>query len=99
MVEEQIMSNVCAEDDPDILKALDGEQLKYKERILKFNDYNWKQERIMLITPTTIINIKSKKVVRREISIKHLQGITINLQKQSEMVIHVEGEPDLRFLT
>ena len=60
-MDEQIMSYFCAEDDPDILKALDGEELKYKERILKFNDYNWKQERIMLITPTTIINVKSKK--------------------------------------
>jgi hypothetical protein len=30
------------EDCPFLLKALDGEELKYKERILKFNEYNWK---------------------------------------------------------
>lgn len=28
--------------DPDILRHLDGEVLKYAERILKFNEYNWK---------------------------------------------------------
>lgn len=37
--------------------------------------------------------------MRREIEIKNLTGITINLQNQSEVVIHVENEVDLRFLT
>ena len=78
------------EDDPVILKALAGEELMYKERILKYNEYNWKQERMLVISPTRIINIKSKKIVRREILIKSLSGITINLQNQGETVIHVE---------
>ena len=87
------------EDDPVILKALDGEELMYKERILKYNDYNWKQERMLIISSTRIINIKSKKIVRREVLIKNLSGITINLQNQGETVIHVEDQTDIRFLT
>ena len=52
------MSSDEIKKDPEILKHLDGEVLIYVSRILKFNEYNWKQERIILITPTVIKNVK-----------------------------------------
>lgn len=66
---------------------------------MKFNDFNWRQQRIIIITPDSILNIKSKKVLRRKISIKDLSGITISLLKANEIVIHVNNEMDIRFLT
>lgn len=73
------LSSSEIQEDPEINKHLDGEELKYVERILKFNEYNWKQERIIMITPTLIKNVKQKTIIRREIKIKNLTGITINL--------------------
>lgn len=69
------------------------------ERVNKFNDFNWRQQRIIVITTDSILNIKSKKVLRRKIQIKDLSGITINLQKANEIVIHVNNEIDIRMLT
>jgi len=45
------------------------------------------------------MNIKARKILRRKILIKNLSGITINLQKANEIVIHVIDEMDLRLLT
>ena len=52
------MSSDELQKDPDIIKHLDGEEVKYVERVLKFNDYKFKQERILMITPTRIKNLK-----------------------------------------
>lgn len=38
-------------------------------------------------------------MLRRKISIKDLSGITISLLKANEIVIHVNNEMDIRFLT
>ena len=66
---------------------------------MKFNDFNGKQQRIIVITAESILNIKSKKILRRQTHIKNLSGITINLQKANEIVIHVNDEMDIRMLT
>jgi hypothetical protein len=66
---------------------------------MKFNDFNWKWLRILVITPDSILIIKSKKVLRRRIVIKNLSGITLNLLKANEIVIHVNDEMDVRMLT
>jgi len=52
-----------------------------------------------VITPDSILNIKSKKVLRRSILIKNLSGITINLTKANEILLHVIDEVDFRMLT
>ena len=55
-----------------------------------------KQERILLITNQFILNIKQKKIVRRQVEIKNLNGITFNLNNNQEILLHIKREADLR---
>lgn len=85
--------------DPDVLELAEGQQIMMVDRVLKFNEYNWKQERIFVITQTSMLNIKQKKNLRRTIKLKDICGITINLSNPKELVIHINNEIDLRFLS
>jgi hypothetical protein len=65
----------------------------------KYNKFKIKQERILLITNQFIFNIKQKKIIRRSIKITSLNGVTINLKKNQEILLHVKGEVDIRLKT
>jgi len=60
---------------------------------------NWKEKRFIVITNDSIYCVKKRKEIKREIKIIHLSGITINLSRPSEIVMHVSKELDLRLLT
>lgn len=66
---------------------------------MKYNEYKMKQERYLVVTDDHVLSLKQKKHLRRSVPIRQLQGITINLQKSKEMVIHIESQKDMRFLT
>lgn len=85
--------------DPMILKHVGSNQeVLFVEQVSKFNDYNWKQSRVLVVTKTKILSLKQKRFLRREVVIKNLQGVTINLKHPQEVVLHVQNEPDLRFM-
>lgn len=58
-----------------------------------------KQDRYLIITSNKIYSLKKKKNVRRMIKIKNLKGVTINLNKPNELVIHINNEIDIRLLS
>lgn len=65
-------------------------------KVMKWNKYNWQQERNFVLTNQNIYNFNKKKL-RRMIPIGNLNGITKNMsQKSQEFVIHVKNESDYR---
>jgi len=66
---ETIRDNLNLANDPEIKKLIDKdgkllktfiERLLFSGKIHKFNPMNWKQERTMIITNKSIMNLKSK---------------------------------------
>lgn len=84
--------------EPEIKKLLDpDEKLLFSSTIFKFNHYNWKQERNILITDKYIYNLK-KKSLKRRINLLSVGATTISESKESqEFVIHVPSEYDYRY--
>ena len=75
----------------------------------KYNKFDWKQERSLVITEKHIYTFKAKskfdfdlfnllsKELRRKISIMQIAGLTVSKDPESsEMVVHVRMEHDLR---
>jgi hypothetical protein len=84
--------------DPEILKQLvrADDVLQMSCKVKKWNKYNMRQERNLVVSDMLIYNFK-QKTLRRSIDIHILTGITKNLNQGSiEYVIHVKDEPDIR---
>ena len=62
------------------------EEIQFSDKIYKINKYNWKQERIIIITDKAIYNLK-KDTLKRRIDLKALIGITIS-KNSEEFVLH-----------
>ena len=62
------------------------EEIQFSDKIYKINKYNWKQERIIIITDKAIYNLK-KETLKRRIDLKALIGITIS-KNSEEFVLH-----------
>ena len=62
------------------------EEIQFSDKIYKINRYNWKQERIIIITDKAIYNLK-KDTLKRRIDLKALIGITIS-KNSEEFVLH-----------
>ena len=82
------------------------DQLKFSDKVLKFNDRDWKQERILIITNENILNLKRKGtfnicihlVLKRAIKLEAVTAITKSKSPEShEFVIHVPSQYDYRF--
>ncbi len=63
----------------------------FSGKVKKFNKYNMKQDRILVITLNRIINIKDKSL-KWEIDIQMLKGVTKSLSmNDGEFVVHVSS--------
>ena len=61
-----------------------------------WNKYKQWQRRIFIITDKSIYNFRESKVMRREIWIRQLQGITRHVEDgMNEFVLHIKNEQDL----
>ena len=49
-----------------------------------------------MITNQFIFNIKQQKIIRRQVEIINLNGITINRNNNQEILLHIKKEADLR---
>ena len=73
------------------------ETLMFADKIKKFNQSAWKQDRIMLVTTENVYNVKKDKVKRR-IKIGSLIGVSkALLGAKIEFTLHVQNEYDYRF--
>lgn len=84
--------------EPKITKLFDpDESVVFSDSIYKFNPFNWKQKRNMLITTKNIYNLKSHTLKRR-ISLMNLAATTVSEDGSSkEFVIHIPDEYDYRY--
>lgn len=98
-VQEHSMSSEEMHLDPSIEDLIGPYAIEYVCTIMKYNEFNWKQTRQLVVTPMRMYIIKNSKLIRRVVEIGSLQGVTINLDKPEECVIHVKQEIDIRLLT
>lgn len=86
--------------DPTILKLLEThETIIFSDKVYKFNCYNWKQERNLVITDKSLYNIK-KKTVKRKILIANIKALIVSTNDQSkELVLHIPSEYDYHYAT
>jgi len=95
---EKICDHLSFGGEPDILSLFDkDEKLLFSDKIYKFNPFDWKQERNIVITNKFVYNLK-KKSLKRKINLKNITAITSSLNKESqEFVLHVPSEYDYRY--
>ena len=72
----------------------------FSEKLKKINQDGWKQDRILVITNTKILNIKQNEV-KRGFTIAKLRGLSYNVtdKKDKEFTLHVKDEYDYRFVS
>lgn len=86
-----------------LMKKFRGEQLMYSEMVVKINQENKEQNRMLVITTDTMYNIKTSlmggKKAQRKIPITKIDGVSKcpNEKNRTEFVIHVRSEYDYRF--
>lgn len=74
-----------------------GERVVFSDDIFKYNRFNWKQRRKILITDRFLYNFKNK-TLRRRINLINIAATTISEHIESdEFVIHVPDEYDYRY--
>ncbi len=66
------------------------ESIQYSDKIIKINNYGFKQQRNIIITDKGIYNLKNTSLKRR-IDINSIKGITLS-KLSDEFVIHCNDE-------
>lgn len=79
------------------LDTANGEDVIFSIIVLKFNRWNMKQERTLLLTNFSLYNIK-KDQVQRKIAVNLMNGLSKSMKKDIlEFIVHVKDEYDYRF--
>ena len=86
----------CAKNE-EIIAQLDtdkGEKVVFSCVVMKFNRWNLKQDRTLLLTNTNLYNIK-KDQVQRKISVQSIKALTKSLKVDNQQfIVHVRSEYD-----
>jgi len=85
---------------PEIINQLDvskGEKIVYSCSVSKFNKWGIKQERTLMLTNTSLYNIK-KNTSQRKISIFNIKAVTKSTQPNNkQFIVHINSEYDYMF--
>jgi len=84
-----------------IIQTAESEMVIFADKVKKINQYEWTQERTILITSDALYNI-NKKDLRRRVNIDKISGVTKTIPPSKsllEFTIHVSNGDDLRYLT
>eukprot|EP00826_Nyctotherus_ovalis_P007527 TRINITY_DN1189_c0_g1_i18.p1 TRINITY_DN1189_c0_g1~~TRINITY_DN1189_c0_g1_i18.p1 ORF type:complete len:539 (+),score=134.93 TRINITY_DN1189_c0_g1_i18:73-1689(+) len=83
-----------------ILTLLEAhETIIFSDKVYKFNCYNWKQERNLVVTNKNLYNIK-KKTMKRKILITNIKALIVSTSDQSkEFILHIPSEYDYHYTT
>ena len=84
------------------LLSEEHEKLFLSCKLLKYNHYGMKQDRILMITDKNLYSLKAKGtgfITSRKIAIKAIEAITLSDPniKSDEILIHVKEEYDYRY--
>lgn len=75
------------------------EAIIFSDAVTKINEYEWGQERNLLITNEKVYNLQKLKI-KRSINIKDLLAVTITTEgEKDEFVLHVGQDYDYRFIS
>lgn len=91
------MSNKDSLDIAKTPQLVNNEKVFLSCNITKYNDYGFRQERILVLTNEAIYNINKKKIKKR-IPYKELEAISMSTMS-SEFVLHIKNSNDYRFLS
>lgn len=91
------MDNKDAMEIRKIPQLVNNEKIYLSCSITKYNDYGFRQERILVLTNEAIYNINKKKVKKR-ISYRDLEAISQSTMS-SEFVLHIKNSNDYRYLS
>ena len=76
---------------------VNNEKIYFSALITKYNEYGFRQDRIIAITTNAIYNLK-KNAIQRRIPHEKLEAISLSTVS-SEFVLHIKDEHDYRFLS
>lgn len=84
-----------------LIQTAESEMVIFADKVKKINQYEWTQERTLLITSDAIYNIH-KKEMRRRVNLNNVSGVTKTIPPSKsllEFTIHVSNGDDLRYVT
>jgi hypothetical protein len=83
---------------PELRKHIGDEVFLYSCKIVKYNQYGWRNTRTLCLTQDSLLMLKNKcKDLRRRENIDRLLGITVSYHEESrEMVLHFNQNGDIR---
>lgn len=92
---EKIYDCLSFSQDPKVIDLFEsGESLIFSDTIHKFNPYDWKQQRNIVITDRYLYNLKTK-TLRRKINLQKIEALIISTHPDSkEFILHVPSEYD-----
>jgi len=69
------------------------------DKVTKINQYEWGQQRALLVTSLHLHNLK-KEEVKRSIGLKDVVGLSVTTEVEGdEFVVHVRADYDYRFIS
>ena len=69
------------------------------DKVTKINQYEWGQQRGLLITNLNVHNLK-KDDIKRSIPLKDIVGLSVTTELEGdEFVMHVHADYDYRFIS
>lgn len=80
----------------DNLETKSGEKVIFSCVVIKFNRWNLRQDRTLLLTNHCLYNIK-KNTVQRRISVGAIKAVSRSTKEPREFIVHVKSEYDYRF--
>lgn len=87
--------------DPHLMAHINNEKFLFADKLKKINQYEWSQERTLVITSDALYNI-SKKEMRRRVNLDKISGLTKTIPPSKsllEFTIHISDGDDLRYIT
>ena len=73
------------------------ETILISDKVTKINQYEWGQQRGLLITNQHVHNLK-KDDIKRSINLASVRGLSVTETEADEFVIHVNEDYDYRFI-
>lgn len=76
---------------------VNNEKIYFSALLTKYNDFGFRQDRVIVITINAVYNLK-KNAIQRRIPLEKLEALSLSTMS-SEFLIHVKDEYDYRFLS
>ena len=76
---------------------VNNEKIFFSALITKYNEFGFRQDRVLVVTINAVYNLK-RNAIQRRIPLERLEALSLSTTS-SEFVVHVKDEYDYRFLS